>query len=286
MIKLVIVSLLAASSAIPLGPARGMETDESPFASIYVTTLPRPGEVEGEQWLTSASSKPNERFDEVEGRDEVEYGVNNKLLLSLYANYRRTRVAPFGPGAPDRQTDTTRFTGFSAEAIYQVLNPDTGLFGFALYLEPSIGAGERAFEGKLLFQRDFLDDRLILAANANLEYVWAHNVAAGRWDRESALEFYLGASYRFTQRWYAGVEFLNENAYSGHILGGAHAQSNAFYAGPALHYAGWGWWATLAAYGQLPWAGNPAHAPGAISHGLLAGAERLRLRLRVGVDLS
>ena len=269
-----------------LGGVLPARADETPFASIYTTEMMLQGAMEIEQWLTWTNSKPDERFDEVEGRTEIEYGVTNKFLLSLYANYRRTKIVPLGPGAPDGPEDTTRFTGFSAEAIYQVLNPYTDPFGFALYLEPAIGAGERALEAKLLFQKNFLDDRLVFAANINIEYVWAHDVAAGILDHETALEFYLGASYRFAPGWFGGVEFLNENGYSGHLLfDDAHAETNAFYFGPALHYAAQGWWATLAVYEQLPWAGNPAHDPGAISHGLLVGAERLRLRFRVGVEL-
>jgi len=260
--------------------------DESPFGSVYTTKLLPQGGSEAEQWLTWATSKPDERFDEVEGRTEVEYGITNRLQLALYANYRYTNILPKGPGAPDSLEDTTRFTGFSAEAIYQILNPFTDPFGFAVYLEPAIGAGERAVEGKLLFQKNFMEDRLILAANVNLELEWEHDVAADEWERESALEFYLGASYLFAPGWYGGVELLNENGYEGHVVfNHGHAETNAFYFGPALHYGSEKWWATLAVYKQLPWAGNPADEPDALSRGLLVEAERFRVRFRLGVRL-
>jgi hypothetical protein len=275
----------AGFAAAIFGGAQPAQADESPFGSIYTTELLPRGAMEAEQWVTGARGKPDERFDEVTGRSELEYGVSDRFLLSLYANYRWNKVVPHGPGAPDGPEDTTRFTGFSAEAIYQILNPYTDPFGFALYLEPSIGAGERSLEVKLLFQKNFLDDRLVLAGNLNTEYVWVHDVGTGAWDHETGLEFYLGASYRFAPGWFGGVELLNENSYSGHLFEGAHAEANAFYFGPALHYAAPGWWATLAVYEQLPWAGNPAHAPGAVSHGLLVEAERLRARFRLGVAL-
>jgi hypothetical protein len=260
--------------------------DETPFASIYTTETESEGEAEVEQWVTWARNKPDERFDEVVGRTEVEYGVTNRLQLALYANYSRTKIVPRGPGAPDGPVDTTRFNGFSAEAIYQLLDPDTDDFGIALYLEPAMGTGERALEGKLLLQKNFLDDRLVFAANVNLEYVWAHDVTTRVWDHETNLELYLGVSYRFAPGWFGGAELLNENNYDGHIgLGTAHAQTNAFYFGPAVHYATETWWATLAIYEQLPWAGNPAHTAGAISDGLLTGSERLRIRLRLGIEL-
>jgi hypothetical protein len=257
--------------------------DETPFAAIYTTEVMPEGAAEVEQWLTWASGKTQESFNSIEGRTEFEYGFSNRFLGALYANYEWTRVVPHGPDAPDGLKDTTRFAGFSAEMIYQVLNPFTDAVGLALYAEPSIGANERALEFKLLLQKNFLDDRLVLAMNANLEYVWVKN--AGIWEDETALEFFLGAAYRFAPGWYAGVEFLNENAYSGHIFAGAHAETNAFYLGPTLHYAAESWWATLGLEEQLPLAGNPGGDPAEITHGYLTGAERFRLRLRIGVAL-
>jgi hypothetical protein len=274
-------AVAACAMTLSGGAARA---DESPFASIYTTELLPQGGKEIEQWATWATSKPDEDFDEIEGRTEVEYGISNNFQLALYANYSWTKIVPKGPGAPDSAEDTTRFNGFSAEALYQVLNPFTDPFGLALYLEPAIGPGERVLEAKLLLQKNFLDDTLIVAANVNLEYVWAHDVAADIWEHETALEFYLGASFRVSPGFFVGAELLNENSYSGHLVfDAAHPQENAFYFGPAVHYAAPGWWATLAVYEQLPWAGNPAQAPGAISHGLLVGAERYRVRFRLGV---
>ena len=52
--------------------------------------------------------------------------------------------------------------------------PFTDPFGFALYFEPSIGDGERALEFKLLFQKNFLEDRLIFATNFIFEFEWEH----------------------------------------------------------------------------------------------------------------
>jgi hypothetical protein len=273
---------IAAFIVASLTGATAAKADESPFASIYTTELLPQGGKEVEQWATWATSKPDENFDQVKGRTEIEYGITNNFQLALYAHYSWTKIVPNGPGAPDSAVDTTRFNGFSAEAIYQVLDPFTAPFGLALYLEPAIAPGERVLEAKLLLQKNFFDDTFILAANANLEYVWAHDVAAAVWEHETALEFYLGASVRVSPGLFVGAELLNENAYSGHLLfDAAHPEENAFYLGPAIHYAAHGWWATLALYEQLPWAGNPAQ--GAISHGLLVGVERYRVRARLGV---
>jgi Family of unknown function (DUF6662) len=259
--------------------------DESPFASIYTAEVLPQGAMEFEQWLTWRRGKPDEIFDEVTGRSEFEYGFSSRFLAAIYANYVHTSSEPDGPRAPDGYLDTTRFTGFSAEFIYQLLNPLTDPFGFALYLEPSAGAGERAIESKLLFQKNFLDDQLIFAGNINFEWVWVHDVAGQVWDAETGLEFYIGGSYRVAPGWFVGAEFLNENGYSGHIFSGAKAQTNAFYFGPVVHYASERWWATLALNMQLPIAGNPANAPGAIADGFLVEEERIRVRFRLGIPL-
>jgi hypothetical protein len=277
---LVLGVLAATAGPFAAAPARA---DESPFASIYLTDVLPQGAMEVEQWVTWKHKKPQEQFDRVQGRTEFEYGFSNRFMAAAYANYEWTKVVPDGAGAPDGAVDRTKFTGFSAEFIYQVLNPFTDPIGFALYAEPAIGDGERELEFKLLFQKNFMDDRLIVAANFNLEFEWEYE--EDEWERESALEVYLGAAYRFAPGWYVGAELLNENAYEGHVFSGARAETNAFYLGPAVHYASQNWWATLAVYAQMPWAGNPSDEPEKISHGYLVGAERMRLRFRFGVLL-
>jgi hypothetical protein len=243
------------------------------------------GAVEVEQWVTWRHKKPQEKYDRVQGRTEVEYGVTNRFLAALYANYEHTKIVPDGPGAPNGPDDTTKFTGFNAEFIYQVLNPFTDPFGFALYFEPSIGDGQRALEFKLLFQKNFLDDRLIFATNFILEYEWEHDADEDTWEHASAFEIFVALAYRVAPGWFAGVELLNENEYAEHIFSGAHAEVSKFYFGPTIHYASQNWWATLGVYKQLPWAANHTDEEGLVSHGYVYDAERMRLRLRLGILL-
>jgi hypothetical protein len=101
---------LAALSVAIMGPVAAARADETPFASIPTTETVPQGSFEVEQRATWASSKPDERFDDVVGRTDAEYGVTNKLWLSLYANYSWTKIVPNGPGAPDGPVDTTRFS--------------------------------------------------------------------------------------------------------------------------------------------------------------------------------
>jgi hypothetical protein len=198
--------------------------------------------------------------------------VTSRFQLALYANYQWTKIVRKVLARSIAPTDTTRFTGFfGPEAIYQVLNPFSDAFGFRALCRAGDRRGERALEGKCCSRRISSKTGLDLARQCEpLNMRWEHDVEADDWEHESALELYLGCSYRFAPGWYGGVELLNENGYEGHLLfDHAHAETNAFYFGPTLHYGSERWWATLAVYQQLPWAGNPADDAGAISHGLL-----------------
>src|SRR6266446_5829867 len=84
----------AALSAAIIGIITPTRADDSPFASIYTTEALPQGEIEVEQWVGWASSKPGEQFDRVVGRTEVEYGVTSRFQLALYANYARTKIVP------------------------------------------------------------------------------------------------------------------------------------------------------------------------------------------------
>jgi hypothetical protein len=269
---------LAAAGIVFFWEVSPVDAEDAPFAAVYTAGTMPTGEVEFEQWTTWAWQKPGEDFRAFEERSEVEYGVSDRFLLSVYANYSRTRIVPHDAGAPDGAADETKFDGFSAEAIYQVLDADRDSVGLAFYVEPGIGAGARGLEGKVLLQKNFLDDRLIVAANFNLEYIWEREDQ--HWEHGSALEFHAGASYRIAPLWFAGAELLNENVYRGHLIFSDNSHvATAFYAGPTLHY-GDEWWLTLSALAQLPWGNGRV-----VEHGFASNSERFRLIFRFGIEL-
>jgi hypothetical protein len=270
----------ALTTIAAFAPWHQARADESPFAYTYLTEVLPQGEIEVEQWLTWKHKKPQEKFDVLEGRTEIEYGFTNRFLGALYLNYEHVNIEPEGPGAPNGAENTTKFTGVNAEFIYQVWSPFTDPFGFALYAEPAIGDGERALEFKLLFQKNFLEDRLVFATNFIFEFEWEHEEEEDEWEREAAFEINIGLAYRVAPGWFLGAELLNENAYEGHF---EHAEVSSWYVGPAVHYASQNWWATLGFYKQLPWASNHTDEPELTSHGYVVDAERTRLRFRLGV---
>lgn len=276
--------------------------EESQFGYVYTTDLLPKGAKEVEQWMTWRHQKIGGKFDEVEGRTEVEYGLTDRLQVALYANYAWTRAfhnGPFGEttppeqfadknAGPDDHFRDTRFVGISGEAIYRVLSPYTDGLGLALYAEPTFGPSFRELETKLILQKNFLDDRLILAFNFTYAPEWRHvgdeaNPSAKSWEEETDVNANFAASYRFMPNWSAGFEFLNEREYNSYNF--KHESNSGYYFGPTVHYGGKDFFVTATLLEQLPWAGTHADSvPGALVGGrtLDNDFEKYRLRVKAG----
>jgi hypothetical protein len=132
--------------------------------------------------------------------------------------------------------------------------------GFGLYFEPAYGPRESELEGKLLLQKNFFEDRLILAMNLNFEWEWekktgnlnADEPEPPTTEHESQFELQLGASYLFAPGWRAGLEYRNVNHYVGHtIFSSSNKEWQASFFGPNIHYSSKDWWVTLTALMQL-----------------------------------
>lgn len=273
------IGLLAFSlGMVPSGAARA---DDRPFAFAYTTDIEAAGEKEIEQEVTWASGHAGEAFQEIESRTEYEYGVTDNFQASFYLNYDWSRTHDHStPGS----AESSSLPGVSGEFIYRFMNVYFDPFGFALYMEPSIGNGSRSFELKTLLQKNFLNDDLRIVLNINVEDRWEKN-SLGHYDQSSALEFYTGAAYNITPDLSVGVELDNERGYDGLIIGNSSSYAeNAYFAGPTIQYVGHPVRVILGVQAQLPWASDPTHIPGSIVDGYLAGAERFRARLRFAMD--
>jgi hypothetical protein len=297
-----------------LQPARA-PADEPVFGYVYTTDLLPRGRLELEQWLTWRADKAVGAFDVVEGRSEFEYGVSDALQLSAYLDYEWSRAfhdnvidgSTFQPESlahlevgADQHLNTTRFTGVSAEALYRLRSPYTDGLGVAVYLEPTVGPALRELETRLILQKNFIDDRLVLAFNLTAEPELrevpvddpdAGPAAAGadsghEWDHEIDVNVGLAGSYRFARSWFAGWELQHEREWAGlNPFDGARATNAAVYTGPALHYGGAHFFFTATALEQLPWARDYAHsAPGFVIGGRTYADdfERFRVRLKFG----
>lgn len=295
--------LIAAIAMTPTARA-----EESQFGYVYTTdTLPK-GKWEVEQWITDREGQAHGHFHDFEMRSEAEYGLTNNLQVALYANYSylnadRNSVRGLTEGIdikashdPTRSYSNIHSDGFSAELIWRVLSPYKDPVGLAFYIEPEVGPKEYGVEFRGIVQKNFYDDRVVVAGNAwvELEEEAGTNLGTpgeeeqvpdGAKEKATYAEIDLGASYRFRPKWSVGLEFRNHNEYGGYSLDHADQDHTAFFLGPNIHYGGEHWWFTLSALRQLAAIGYSDEQKAQIYHGLLYGNEHTTwdgIRLKVG----
>lgn len=252
--------------------------DDQPFVTLYSTDVDTQGEREFEQWLFWKSGHTGSSYQDFISQSEVEYGITDNFQGSLYLNYEWSRERDGAAPA-----DTQSLVGGQAEFIYRVLNVYFDPVGLAFYLEPSFGPDQRGLETKVLLQKNFLNDTLRFVINTNFEDDWDR--FAGRWYKTSALEFDAGLAYNITPDLSAGIEFDNERATDGLVIGGSSRElTSAFYLGPTVQYIAGLTKITFGGEAQLPIAGNTAREAGLVQNGFVSDAERFRLILRVSRD--
>ena len=104
------------------------------------------------------------RFNAVDFRNEIEFGVTEHFQIGLY-------LADWGY----REDPTAHEHGFSyqtsaLELIYNLSNPTTDLLGSALYGEVRGGPEELELESKIILQKNL--GRFVVAYNGTLEAKW------------------------------------------------------------------------------------------------------------------
>lgn len=288
-------AVLCAAAGLASRPAMA---GESPFGYVYTTDTHPRGVWEFEQWLTNRREQSRGDYSAWQSRSELEYGVTDSLQSALYANYTQVDAlqnradGTTGPGAfvpdsadPDARYRSRFFESFSNEWIYRVLSPYKDPIGLALYVEPSYGPKSRELEGKMIVQKNFLEDQLVWAAN--LTAAREKQSFHGDWEKEGELELTTGLAYSFAPRWNAGVEYRKHTGFSGSSFSGDNRRYTANFFGPSVHYAGRSWWITGTWLTQLRnAAGYSDDAREDIIGGRMYGEEHERNELRMRLGLS
>ncbi len=292
--------LLASFLACPgiLLPSEAL-AHESIFGFVYTTdTLPQ-GKWELEQVYEGRYGKNHGSYANSFFRTELEYGVTDNFQAAVYINSRHVYAnknnsdgTTGGEDVPDdadpnQSFNKYKFETVSFEGIYRVLSPYKDPFGLALYWEPAVGPDKYEIEPKLLFQKNFFEDRLIVAINGGWEMEWARNkkgekdgVELSVWEHEMEFQNTLGVSYRFAANWMGGVEFQNVNKFATFSL--RDIEHNAYFLGPNVHYANKDFWSTGAVLFQLPFAkGYNQEQRDSIQGGRIFGHEREAVQFRV-----
>ena len=227
--------------------------DERYFTYVNDADVLPQGRWEFEQWLTYRMGYPggDRNFDRHiwDFREEVEYGLTEKLSVAGYLNFRSEQNVARTEGFAN--TSKFSFKGVSAELKYQLLNPNKQPVGLALYFEPTYNGDEQELEYKVLLSKN-LGDKWVLAANAVYEQEWKY--VDGVTEKESVLEFTAGVAYRLTPNWSLGVEGRYHSVYEG--LGLDDHLGTGWFIGPNVHYGSAKWWATLTVLPQIT--GNPS----------------------------
>jgi hypothetical protein len=281
---------------------------ESPFGFIYTTDLMPKGKSEFEQRMTGQEGQAKGMYHGILMRSELEYGITDDFQIAGYLNYdyiaaknndtsgKTTAELIPADHNPDESYRAWTYRSTAVEFIYRLMSPYTDPFGLAVYFEPYYGPRTREYEGRLILQKNLLDDTLVLAANIVAEYEKekfpgtygaseGDSDYASQWSKMVKFDTYLGASYRFAANWYGGLEYRLHNDYDGHRISRANHTQIAHFAGPTLHYGGRKFFATLAVLCQLSGKGLTADEKTNVSGGKIYGdhANFEAIRLTIGV---
>ena len=282
---------LGAVGALALAPAA--HASDQVFTHTYLTETNPAGAREVEQQTTYSDKKSQGTYRLWQSRTEVEYGITDRWQVSMYANFYSVTAENnnsnasrnnfvVGPGGgdevsgggpatigsyvpfnerlpiPSARYSKTAFDSISLESIYQFMNVYKDPVGLAGYVEATAGPHTSEFELKLLIQKNFLDDALIVAGNIAVEFERSNFSGLGD-EKETELVFSGGASYRVAPGWRLGLEMRNQRGYEGaYSLAPSKRDYSAWYLGPTVQYANTvkehGYFVTASYSQQLPWA--------------------------------
>ena len=207
------------------------------FTYVYEATTSAPGTVEAENWATwKTSPEEQHRFNAVDFRHELEFGITERLQASLY-------VADWGYREdPDANEHGFAFQSSAIELIYNLSNPTTDFLGSALYGEVRAGPDELELESKLILQKNV--GRLVFAYNATLEATWEGEHLD---ERGGEISQSAGLSFEISPALLVGAELLHEID----VPEWSQAEDSIVYAGPNISYRRTNWWVTLTPLAQL-----------------------------------
>jgi hypothetical protein len=309
------VSALSAFLALAFAPSA--HATEPVFGYTYLAdTLPAKA-VEVELWSTYRTKKSQGTYRLFQNRAEIEYGVTDRWTVSLYLNQysvvaennnsavSRSNYTALGDGdevtgggpvtfgsyvpfldklpLPSSRYAKSRFESVSIESVYQILSPYKDSIGLAAYVEYTQGPRVQELELKAIVQKNFMEDRLVLAGNLAVE-LERENWSQLGFEKEAKIEFSGGASYLFAPGWRAGLEMRNERNYKGHSFGSDKRDYSAWFAGPNISFSTQKWSLNLAVMEQLPWADAYSDAARAelVDSRVYKATEKYNVRLRVG----
>jgi len=225
-------------------------------------------------------------------RLEAEHGVTDRLtvygeLIVFNHNYSTTNpdLQPFydTQGGEGGRFNETQLAGFEVGAKYNILSPYSDPIGLSTsvsfdrrtrYRLDGAEIDQTAWEFQLFFQKNFLDNQLVLAFSPQIEL--ENRTSPGVIEKEIALDIAAGASYRVAPSLYIGAEFRHQSDYLSPLdtatgeydpelrpsniglfnLKFGSQYQNGNYFGPTVHYAQQEWWVTAGVLFQVAGGGG------------------------------
>ncbi len=244
-------------------------------------------------------------------RPEIEYGITDKLTVSgelmIFSHNYSIEDAANAPVSetqssaedeggscisdPANQYDGCRFNrtsfgGYELGAKYNILSPYKDIIGATVafgyegrerYRLDGANIEQKSFTGKILLQKNWMDDRLVLAMNHKIEL--EKRKSPGMFEEEIGVDSSVGISYRYKPKHFVGFEVRRQADYLSpwnHEAGGPDDPNlegsdwgfidldfgtnhqYGIYMGPSYHYAEKNWWVTSSILFQT-WGGSGSH---------------------------
>ena len=305
--QLCIASLLL-SGLLILSPVAS-QADENLMAYTYTAdTIPQ-GELEFNSTVTNRWDKGRGRYYAADFDFELEYGITSKLQIAGYLNAQHVNhkgAFPFSQAEGFNDTDAlypdrkqTRWNGGQLQLKYNFTSPYTDWAGFSVFVEPQFrrqfkvdgsDTNQKEVELGFIFQKNFIDDKLVLAYNLILSQEKRILKEDDNFvEHEREMNNLIGITYRFAPGWYAGMETRHHMDVLKQEDGSYKKNQYSWYIGPTIHYANEKWRVTAGYLRQIK--GNPEYAAGVLpvtggvgSNLHLDENEKNELRIRVGYD--
>ena len=221
-------------AAVLLACTSVAQADERKFTYSYeAKTLPK-GMWEFEQWATLRAHREIGDVWFVDLREEVEYGLTDRLTVAGYLNLEIESIRNV-PGEED-ETEL-EFESVSVELKYKLTDPSADPVGVLFYLEGSAGPEEQEIEIKLVLSKHLGPVTLAY----NLIFELEREEEDGEWERESMIAHTFGASLEVLSNWAVGAELVIRTPYEQNFK---EREDTGAFIGPNVHYFTQSWWIT------------------------------------------
>ncbi len=237
--------LLALASLMACAGAATVQADDRKFTYSYeAKTLPQ-GTWEFEQSATLQTRKDAGTWNNLLLREEIEYGVTDRLNGSIYLNTSYQG----NPGVPGFDNERSfGFKSMSTEWKYKLTEPAVDWVGVLLYGELAFSNTVYEIETKLVLSKEIgpwtfaynftYEAELHQADDPDQSPLWT-------WEHEIFNTF--GISCSITPAFAIGVEAYDVARYD--VFNGGSTRAD--FVGPNVHFSSGSWWATLTALHQV-----------------------------------